>query len=389
MSTIDLQFETDGKIDYTYPPNRPDDSVLDMLAEAFCTLDDKYAWRKDFSFISKLSYRNNMVEAILRHLKGEVSAYSIRANCCEWLLSSYADLQDDYKKELKDIFSLTLETCASRSPDTYLDYLSRTQQLFSCLVPKEDQIKRNAKCLSQVRGRIKHDDMDWRFADYQKVVEQLGHEGEVERCLTTLLMAFRQLKAGSADSSVQVSWGMCMSDAMQTSNHESAFNWLLANWLPSQCSSSPYSSINNRPTMLNLCEALSRYCVGSLQLKKGEKSSGKGYRANQCKEQNPFWRRGLLNALAELELDSDKKAHRVAHFVSSEDFDDETRQTASDAYNKLIENGRRESTFGEMHRNYLAALWWLRIARADSQGVEIDMQLAKRWRRRELRHVKI
>ena len=93
--------------------------------------------------------------------------------------------------------------------------------------------------------------------------------------------------------------------------------------------------------------------------------------------------------MAELQLDSDKKAHRVAHFVATEDFDEETRQIASEVYNRIIKNSRKEFTPDELHRNYLAALWWLRIARADSQGVEVDMQLAKRWRRRELRHLKV
>ena len=223
MSIIDSQFDSDSKTDYTYPPVMPNDIALQMLAKAFCRLEGEDAWRQDLGHINRLSYRNNIVEAIIKHLESEDSSYLVRAKCCEWLLSSSADLQENYKKDLKKTFLQTLEPCASRSPVSYLDYLDRTQAPFIGLVSKEDRLRRSGKCLAQIRGRIKRDDMGWRFADYRKVLDQLGIEGEAVRCLTTLLMAFRQLKAGSANSSVQVQWGMCMSDVMQTDNHESAF----------------------------------------------------------------------------------------------------------------------------------------------------------------------
>lgn len=39
------------------------------------------------------------------------------------------------------------------------------------------------------------------------------------------------------------------------------------------------------------------------------------------------------------------------------------------------------------HQAYLAAFWWIRIGKAESEGIDADMKIATRQRRRELRYI--
>ena len=136
-----------------------------------------------------------------------------------------------------------------------------------------------------------------------------------------------------------------------------------------------------------LTETLQQHCLNSLQLKKDKsRITGNNYTPAQCKEPNPHWRRAYIDALTELRLNNGGKAHKVAHFIRNGDFDTGTREQARLAHNSLRKL-KPHNNSQDIHRSYLAALWCLRIGKANASEVKFDLKQAQRWRSRELQRV--
>lgn len=261
----------------------------------------------------------------------------------------------------------------------------------------EQYLLRIDKCLGKLRPRLRSYDPDLRIGEYAGVFAGLADASEFGKLLKGFIGAFKAAESCGTDDAVRVHWGLKAWAVQWQKNYDIALNWYMAKWLPEQVMSVEHEDSGNWSAdaleaykvekLQILVEVLSEFCVSSLQLRKGQKAKDGGYYPKQCKEPDAHWRRAMLRALAELRLDVGGEAHEVAYFVHKHDFDTETREIAKEVHRDLrlfkpYKNSR------DLHRAYLAALWQLRMGKAYAADVDIDLDLAKRWKTRELQRVK-
>lgn len=273
--------------------------------------------------------------------------------------------------------------------------------VMKCLphVKPEKQVALLDKCLGKLRSRLRNDEEPFKIGEYAEVLLALVSAGGTGKVLKSLVLANKAAASCGNGDAVRVHRGLSEDAVQQHENHEIALNLYMAKWLPEQALGLGAEEVGGERyrsdareaakvrQMQILIKTLSEFCLSSLLLKKGQKAKDSGYIPKQCKEPDAHWRRAMLRALAELRLDVGGEAHEVAYFVHKHDFDTETREIAKEVHRDLrlfkpYKNSR------DLHRAYLAALWQLRMGKAYAADVDIDLDLAKRWKTRELQRVK-
>ena len=247
-----------------------------------------------------------------------------------------------------------------------------------------------------MRRELRESSENWTISRYEFLLNDLAKANEYGKLLKSLLLLFKTAPSCGDDDAVRIHWNL-QHWALREESSDIALNWYLAKWLPEQTRNSVIDNSGNLSEdevenqlierLRVLTETLQQHCLNSLQLKKDKsRITGNNYTPAQCKEPNPHWRRAYIDALTELRLNNGGKAHKVAHFIRNGDFDTGTREQARLAHNSLRKL-KPHNNSQDIHRSYLAALWCLRIGKANASEVKFDLKQAQRWRSRELQRV--
>lgn len=258
-----------------------------------------------------------------------------------------------------------------------LSYPTRERQ---DLVPFAD------KALVFLRGEMAHSDAMNSVERVQRAYSLLLTYAP-DKLLTNLLPAFRKslkpccgeaLEFGAGDSLVSATvydhpphwWISIMISNCLRVQHAWAF------WLNGE---------QKTETTHSLRVTFADYCLKSLKLRKGEKSSkGERYNEDQCVEPSRFWREGFIQALTAIGMDLGGRVHKTLNFVREHDPDEDVRKTAEQAYKSIRHNKNLDSD--DPVKGLLVAFWWLRLAQRLDMGEIVTPPAATKTRRNELRY---
>lgn len=134
---------------------------------------------------------------------------------------------------------------------------------------------------------------------------------------------------------------------------------------------------------------IAKYCLERLRdrLKPEQRRTGVPLVNDAMVERSPEWRYCLVRAVAALGIDPDGRGHRTLHMSASRDPDEEVREAARDAYQRMRRDVGLPADVSP-RRAVLSALWWMRQAHLLALRIDVDLDGAQRTRIKELTRTK-
>ncbi len=133
----------------------------------------------------------------------------------------------------------------------------------------------------------------------------------------------------------------------------------------------------------DLRSELARYCLE--RLGSGPQLANKDAKPSsdeEMLEQSWRWRRGYVEAVRELRVNPGHRSHHVLYWLRSNDPNDEVKKLAATAYDEMTNDVLLAPGVSPL-RSVLVALLWLRKAHIEHLGLTMDLDGARRTRRKE------
>ena len=300
---------------------------------------------------------------------------------CAWI----SDFPESHREKWKNAF-FDLEKTLARDNSHYAHWVHTLASKYH--ITGHELVPYLEKALAGMVQRFDADNSFNSIDGYREIITQLGRL-EPAKLLNQLLRAYRAAPVPSGCDPTVVSWSteeMFIGDAYTINHLVDALAYLIAKEVPRFFKAYRLLDENEDKDEFRLDTELDKICMSRLKVTT-PKSSPNGYSNDDCKETDWAFRCSYLKAIEELKANPGGKSHKHLDFMRKGDPDERVKKVAYASYT-AVRHAKQHKDERSQHRAYLAAFWWIRIGKAESEGIDVDMTLAKRQRRRELRFIR-